>query len=216
MYFNRTEQRSLVLVAGLVLLGAAARIGFGPGPDDFSWTPAEGSTRQEATSLGQTRDQVSRGAAEEARASTPLGAGERLDPNEAPEVELRRLPGIGPSRASAIVRERSSRGPFRSVEDLLRVPGIGRKTLEKLARHLELAPTAGITRPLDGDGGTPVNVNQAQIKELEQITGIGPVLAARIVATRHRMGPFRGPEDLLRVPGIGPSILRDIQGQVRY
>jgi len=61
-----------------------------------------------------------------------------------------------------------------------------------------------------------VDVNRAQIKELEQITGIGPALAARIVATRQRMGPFQSPDDLLRVPGIGPLVLQRIREQVRF
>jgi competence protein ComEA len=61
-----------------------------------------------------------------------------------------------------------------------------------------------------------VNVNRAQIKELEQITGIGPALAGRIVATRQRLGRFERPEDLLRVPGIGPAVLQRITEQVRF
>ena len=64
----------------LAEIGAAARIGFGPGPDDFSWTPAERPPGQ-AASLAGTRERVSRGLATETRASTPLAEGERLDPN---------------------------------------------------------------------------------------------------------------------------------------
>ena len=37
-YFNGTELRSMMLAAGLLLLGAAARLGVGPEPDDFTWT----------------------------------------------------------------------------------------------------------------------------------------------------------------------------------
>ena len=36
-YFNGTELRALVLATGLLLLGAAVRLGCGPSPDDFSW-----------------------------------------------------------------------------------------------------------------------------------------------------------------------------------
>ncbi len=55
-----------------------------------------------------------------------------LDPNRASPASLETLPGIGPSRAAAIVRARSS-APFCEFGDLERVPGIGPRTLQKLA-----------------------------------------------------------------------------------
>ena len=52
---------------------------------------------------------------------------------------------------------------------------------------------------------TPLNVNTANAEGLQTLPGIGPALAERIVADREARGPFRTPEDLLRVPGIGPK-----------
>lgn len=43
----------------------------------------------------------------------------------------RELEGIGPSKAQAIVAHRDKHGPFRSIDDLARVRGIGRKTVER-------------------------------------------------------------------------------------
>lgn len=60
---------------------------------------------------------------------------ERLDVNRATAAELRRLPGIGPTLSQRIVEARAKR-PFRSVEDLRRVRGIGAKTLERLRPHV--------------------------------------------------------------------------------
>lgn len=57
----------------------------------------------------------------------------RININEAGVDELVRLPGIGPSRAEAIIAEREKRR-FRRIEDILRVPGIGRKTFGRI-RH---------------------------------------------------------------------------------
>lgn len=57
----------------------------------------------------------------------------RININEANVDELVRLPGIGPSRAEAIIAEREKRR-FRRIEDILRVPGIGRKTFGRI-RH---------------------------------------------------------------------------------
>ena len=58
----------------------------------------------------------------------------RVDINRASASELDALPGIGAKKAEAIVKYRSVHGAFEDVEGLLRVPGIGKKTLQKL-RH---------------------------------------------------------------------------------
>jgi len=51
----------------------------------------------------------------------------------------------------------------------------------------------------------PISLNRASAKELESLDGIGPVLAARIVAYRKVNGPFLTVEDLLKVSGIGTA-----------
>ena len=56
---------------------------------------------------------------------------QRIDINAAGVEELVGLPGIGPTRAEAIIAERTKRR-FRRIEDILRVRGIGRKTFRQL------------------------------------------------------------------------------------
>lgn len=53
--------------------------------------------------------------------------------NTATQAELELLPGIGPVLASAIIARREDVGPFRRIEELQDVSGIGPKTFEKLA-----------------------------------------------------------------------------------
>lgn len=65
-----------------------------------------------------------------------------LDPNRADARTLETLPGIGPARARAIAAERRRR-PFARVADLLRVAGIGPRTLESIAGHLAIEPARG-------------------------------------------------------------------------
>ena len=48
-----------------------------------------------------------------------------------------------------------------------------------------------------------VNINTASAEELTQLKGIGPSHAAKIVAYREKNGPFKLPEDVTQVPGIG-------------
>lgn len=56
-----------------------------------------------------------------------------------------------------------------------------------------------------------LDLNTADIRTLETLPGIGPVLAQRIVDYRMRYGPFTRVEDLLQVPGIGQKTLERIR-----
>ena len=69
-----------------------------------------------------------------AGAGTPGTAepAEPIDLNAADLAALDSLPGIGPSTAQAILEERTRRGGFRSIRDLLRVPGIGETRFARL------------------------------------------------------------------------------------
>lgn len=74
--------------------------------------------------------------------------------NTASEAQLEQLPGIGPGRAQAIVADRQANGPFRSMEDLGRVKGIGAKTLAGLQGDISFAlpaPTAAGSAPAPTD-----------------------------------------------------------------
>jgi competence protein ComEA len=61
--------------------------------------------------------------------------------------ELQRLPGIGPSKAEAIIAQRT-RTPFRRIEDILRVRGIGRATFRRLRPYLTVTGPTTLTRDL--------------------------------------------------------------------
>jgi competence protein ComEA len=52
-----------------------------------------------------------------------------------------------------------------------------------------------------------VNINKAGVKELATLDGIGPKAAERIVAYRDAHGPFKKPEDLRKVEGIGKGLV---------
>ena len=61
----------------------------------------------------------------------------------------------------------------------------------------------------------PIALNRASAKELESLDGIGPVLAARIVAYRKVNGPFLNVEDLLKVSGIGTAKFGQFKEKLR-
>ena len=69
-------------------------------------------------------------------------------------------------------------------------------------------PAAGVSsKPASSAGGLQVPVNTAPASELQKLPGIGPKLAAEIIAYRKRSGHFASVEQLLEVKGIGPAKL---------
>lgn len=68
----------------------------------------------------------------------------------------------------------------------------------------------------DGDPGAAaasglLNLNRADAAALEELPGIGPVLAQRIVEERASNGPFRSVDELDRVKGVGPAVLERVR-----
>ena len=117
------------------------------------------------------------------------------------------------------------------VDDGVRAAGgaLGNAALSSvnLARHVQdgeqiYIPTLDeIASGWTGDGGPAasasegggsvvasdgkINLNTADATQLEQLPGIGPATATKIIADRETNGPFAAPEDLQRVAGIGPK-----------
>ena len=71
-----------------------------------------------------------------------------------------------------------------------------------------------VKKKLDSAGGS-ININRATAKQLEELPGIGPVLAARIVQFRSANGSFLSVDDMAKVPGIGSSKLAKFREMVR-
>jgi competence protein ComEA len=63
-----------------------------------------------------------------------------VDLNQASQADLESLPGIGPVRALAIIEYRDKHGPFRRIEELRRIKGIGAKTVDALRDELTITP----------------------------------------------------------------------------
>ncbi|MCX8038317.1 MAG: helix-hairpin-helix domain-containing protein [Candidatus Sumerlaeia bacterium] len=235
---TRREQHVLVFL--IVLVGAG-----------LAWHQYKGSWRREPLTLHRADHASSEPSSLPSRASSsrtrlPSPAAFRsattatlegpLDLNTASEEQLQTLPGIGVVRAKAIISHRESHGPFRRLEDLKQVPGIGNKTFEALRPYLKpltLAATATLTTapspPTAPDpphqpaaalpvGAAPsanppqmqspplININTATPDQLAELDGIGEALAKRIVDYRRTYGPFRSPVDIQKVQAIGKAI----------
>jgi len=86
-----------------------------------------------------TQDEIAEGAAGpgmSAAAAPSSGAAGVVNLNTASVAELDALPGIGPSTAQKIVDDRAANGPFGTVDDLMRVSGIGAAKLDSLREYV--------------------------------------------------------------------------------
>lgn len=215
------ETRAVAFLALLLTLSVGARIAAAPDPPEIQAAAVDVDSLS-AESLAALEADL--------RRRQPLAPGERIDPNRAPAGELARLPGVGPAVAGRIVESREREGAFGTTGDLLRIAGVGERTLARIQPHLDIPegpPTAGGPGPPTPGApaarfppapGIPVahgsasrgsvagvDPNTATAAQLATLPGIGPALAARIIQHREVAGPFRRAADLEAVAGIGPA-----------
>lgn len=99
-----------------------------------------------ASAAAEGKPAAGRSAAAEV-APAPAMADGVVNINDAASEQLELLPGVGPSRAQAIVAFRKTH-PFKRVEDLQRIKGIGKKTFARLRPLITIAgPTTLNQRP---------------------------------------------------------------------
>jgi competence protein ComEA len=151
-----------------------------------------------------------------ASAAPPASQGPASGPVVVHVVGAVRRPGVYRLRAGS------------RVQDALRAAGGARtgaqlaalNLAERLADGEQVAlPGRGVTLPTPASGGAGgpaaiVHLNSATPEQLDSLDGIGPALAARIVAYRAAHGGFRSADDLADVPGIGPAKLEALRGHV--
>ena len=79
------------------------------------------------------------------------------------------------------------------------------------------APGSGATAGgSQGSSGAkqPVNLNTATLEQIDSLDGIGPKTAQKIIDYREAHGGFKSIEELMEVPGIGPSKFEQLKGEV--
>ncbi len=111
------------------------------------------------------------------------------------------------SRFQDLIAELDARDAIRAhrMPAAAAAPADSPRTVSRAPRALE--PGLGV-------GG--IDPDEASGAELERLPGIGPSLASRIVADRALHGPYRSPEALMRVSGIGPRILDRIRSHLIF
>jgi competence protein ComEA len=164
-----------------------------------------------------------------------------LDLNRASRTELLQLPGLGPALAEKILSHRHLNGPFRRLDELKEVHGVGEIVFAKLRPHFVLGDSSSEERVDDDLDPEPlrlsrkiepkndpvvhvaqkpnpdglIDVNHAPTGELEKLPGIGPILAKRIAEERDQK-PFARVEDLKRVNGIGVKKAEALRNRILF
>ena len=135
--FTRNELRVVALLSIVMTAGLGVRWyrAAHPVPPDVSPPFAYAALDSTFLALSRPADSVA------SREAQPPGAPrEPIDINTAGADELVALPGIGPVTAARIIEDRQNRGPYRRVDDLLRVKGIGPKKLARIRPHVRVGP----------------------------------------------------------------------------
>jgi competence ComEA-like helix-hairpin-helix protein len=87
-------------------------------------------------------------------------------------------------------------------------------TVEILSAGLALALLCAVLSAQKQPPARPIDLNVATLKELQQLPGVGPVTAQRIIDMRQKSGRFRRVEDLLAVRGISTKRLEALRPYV--
>lgn len=165
------------------------------------------------------------------QAATVNDAPLNIDVRVAKASELELLPGIGAKRAADIIAYRQ-KTPFKNVNELMNVKGIGEKTFAKMLPMLLVFGDSTAVEPKQtsanspksektsttiskADDTSPVNINTGGINELSKLKGIGEVKAKAIIEYRQENGPFQSIDDIVKVKGIGAKTLENNRHRLR-
>lgn len=111
------------------------------GPDAKREKPRSTATiaTNSSTASVKPKAEAEKPSSKSGASSAKLAPGEKININTASADELDRLPGIGKTKAKAIIDYRTQNGPFKTPEDIQKVKGIKAGGFAKLKDHIKLA-----------------------------------------------------------------------------
>jgi competence protein ComEA len=99
----------------------------------------------------------------------------QININTANSAQLDTLPGIGPAKAAAIIDYRTKNGPFRTIEDIQKVSGIGPVTFSNMQSSITVGQTsAPQEEPTSTSQPSPVVTSYKKVQTVEPITNPKP------------------------------------------
>jgi len=214
-HFTSTERQVILFLAISILLGSCVIVVKKRNPELFPEFHLGNATidRLTADSLRLLPDSLGRNV--DAGDTVAMG---KININTADVAHLTLLPGIGERMATRILEHRREIGQFQSIEDLIDVPGIGPRTLERFRDQITVGemPAELSSPPSQEPERAPetlplININTADAGELERLPGVGKWRIEQIITYREEHGGFRTPEEIMNVPGIGPKTFEALQ-----
>jgi competence ComEA-like helix-hairpin-helix protein len=132
---------------------------------------------------------------------------QKLNINFATLKQLDDLPGVGKVTAEKLIEFRDGKKQINDMSELLEIPGMTRKRINKLAKFLSVSGGSA----LQNQEVKKLNLNFASEAELQTLPGVGPKLARSIVDTRGKKGSFHSLDDLEEVPGLSERTFRKFE-----
>jgi DNA uptake protein ComE-like DNA-binding protein len=135
-----------------------------------------------------------------------------FDPNKAEINELTEF-GLNQFQAKNVVAYRSKGGIFRVPDDIMKIYGIDSVLYQSIKSNIRIENSAvnmtyTITEPLY------IELNEADSFDLDELNGIGPSFASRIVKYRDRLGGFYSPSQVLEVYNFPIETYSKIEGNI--
>ena len=93
-----------------------------------------------------------------------------------------------------------------SIEETAEIEELEARFKEGYAKYLATG-ASDKSQSTAADISRKIDINHASVVELQQLNGIGPVLAKKIIDYRDKNGYFQTVQDLVKVKGIGPKLL---------
>jgi len=151
-----------------------------------------------------------------------------FNPNTATEAELSAL-GLSKRVIRTLLNFRSKGGQFYQKEDLQKIYGLKQEEYEQLAPYIEIPTKAAPSIPPSiAKAGIPsdlphsyekapvrIDINQATAEEWQQLRGIGPAYAKRIVSFREKLGGFVNIEQVAETYHLPDSTFQAIRLSLR-
>lgn len=151
-----------------------------------------------------------------------------FDPNRVSADELRQL-GLSKQVAKTWVKFRNKGGVFRQAEDVKKIYGLSQAQYESLSAFINIPKSAAKDSLVATQASTPpdiipfsydrppvaVDINQSQAADWEQLKGIGPAYARRILSFRERLGGFASIDQVAETYHLPDSTFQQIRPFLR-